>query len=96
MEGEAHGEGRERRTQPGEQGELVGFGKILLAQAHPAAAAGAGRRDSGRTGLAWAELRSSGATAPSTYEDPWGTAIRVVPGQPTSEGAGVQLKDRFS
>ncbi len=45
--------------------------------------AGAGRRDSGRTGLAWAELRSSGATAPSTYEDPWGTAIRVVPGQPS-------------
>lgn len=44
--------------------------------------AGAGQRDKGRSGLAWVEMRSSDASAPSTYEDPWGTEIRVVPGKP--------------
>lgn len=44
--------------------------------------AGAGRRDEGRAGLAWVEMRSSGATAESSREDPWGTVIRTVPGQP--------------
>lgn len=44
--------------------------------------AGAGRRDPGRSGLAWVELRSSLAEAPATCEDPWGTVIRTVPGKP--------------
>jgi len=44
--------------------------------------AGAGQRDKGRAGLAWVELRSSDAKARSSYEDPWGTEIRVVPGTP--------------
>jgi catechol 2,3-dioxygenase len=44
--------------------------------------AGAGRRDKGRSGLAWVELRSSGSQEPARYEDPWGTEIRVVPGKP--------------
>ena len=41
--------------------------------------AGAGRRDPGRSGLSWVELRSAWASAPAAYEDPWGTAIRLVP-----------------
>jgi catechol 2,3-dioxygenase len=41
--------------------------------------AGAGRREAGRTGLSWVELRSSDASAASSREDPWGTTIRVVP-----------------
>ncbi len=45
--------------------------------------AGAGQRDTGRTGLAWVEMRSSDATGDGhSYEDPWGTEIRVVPGKP--------------
>lgn len=43
---------------------------------------GAGMRDAGRTGLSWVEMRSSVAADAATYEDPWGTAIRVIPGQP--------------
>ena len=31
------------------------------------------------------ELRSSDAKAKSSYEDPWGTEIRVVPGKPPNE-----------
>lgn len=45
---------------------------------------GAGRRDEGRTGLTFVEMRSALAQAPSSYEDPWGTVIRTVPGQPGS------------
>jgi len=44
--------------------------------------AGAGRRDPSRTGLNWVEMRSSTASEASGLEDPWGTVIRVVPGQP--------------
>ncbi len=44
--------------------------------------AGAGQRDRGRTGLDWVELRSSQAPEAASYDDPWGTTIRVVPGQP--------------
>lgn len=44
--------------------------------------AGAGKRDAGRSGLSWVEMRSSEATTPSTYIDPWGTVIRSVPGVP--------------
>lgn len=44
--------------------------------------AGAGKRDAGRSGLSWVEMRSSEAKAPSTYVDPWGTVIRAVPGAP--------------
>jgi catechol 2,3-dioxygenase len=44
--------------------------------------AGAGSRDKGRSGLAWVEMRSSLAASPAAYEDPWGSEIRVVPGQP--------------
>jgi catechol 2,3-dioxygenase len=44
--------------------------------------AGAGKRDKGRSGLAWVELRSANADARNSYEDPWGTEIRVVPGKP--------------
>ncbi|MEQ1944259.1 VOC family protein [Mesorhizobium sp. VNQ89] len=44
--------------------------------------AGAGQRDHGRSGLDWVELRSSQAPESASYEDPWGTTIRVVPGQP--------------
>jgi catechol 2,3-dioxygenase len=44
--------------------------------------AGAGQRDKGRSGLAWVELRSSGASQATSYQDPWGTEIRVVPGKP--------------
>lgn len=43
---------------------------------------GAGKRDASRTGLAWVEMRSAEAKAASTYEDPWGTVIRALPGQP--------------
>jgi catechol 2,3-dioxygenase len=46
------------------------------------ASAGAGRRDPSRTGLSWVEMRSAEATADSAREDPWGTVIRTVPGQP--------------
>ena len=41
--------------------------------------AGAGKRDNGRSGLSWVELRSERADAPASYEDPWGTVIRTVP-----------------
>lgn len=44
--------------------------------------AGAGKRDAGRSGLSWVEMRSSQAEAPSTQADPWGTVIRTVPGVP--------------
>ena len=44
--------------------------------------AGAGPRDKDRSGLAWVELRSSDAEGNASYEDPWGTQIRVVPGKP--------------
>lgn len=44
--------------------------------------AGAGKRDAGRSGLSWVEMRSSETTTPSTYIDPWGTVIRSVPGVP--------------
>ncbi len=44
--------------------------------------AGAGPRDKGRSGLSWIELRSSDAEAKALYEDPWGTEIKVLPGQP--------------
>ncbi len=44
--------------------------------------AGAGRRDAGRSGLSWVELRSAEATEPARHEDPWGTDIRVSPGKP--------------
>lgn len=44
--------------------------------------AGAGRRDPSRSGLNWVELRSATAGRPSSLEDPWGTQVRVVPGQP--------------
>ncbi len=43
---------------------------------------GAGKRDASRTGLAWVEMRSADAKAASTYEDPWGTVVRALPGQP--------------
>ncbi|WP_420797351.1 VOC family protein [Aminobacter anthyllidis] len=43
---------------------------------------GAGKRDLSRTGLAWVEMRSADAKAASSYEDPWGTVIRALPGQP--------------
>lgn len=42
----------------------------------------AGRRDPSRIGLAWVEMRSADAKSASTSEDPWGTVIRTVPGQP--------------
>lgn len=44
--------------------------------------AGAGQRDRRLSGLDWVELRSSQASEAANYQDPWGTAIRVVPGQP--------------
>ncbi len=44
--------------------------------------AGAGARDKARSGLSWVELRSSLNDESATYDDPWGTQIRVVPGQP--------------
>jgi catechol 2,3-dioxygenase len=44
--------------------------------------AGAGRRDPSRSGLSWVEMRSSTAAEATVQEDPWGTEIRVVPGQP--------------
>lgn len=40
---------------------------------------GAGRRDPGRSGLSWVEMRSSQAPAEAVKEDPWGTVIRLVP-----------------
>ncbi|MDG4875596.1 VOC family protein [Mesorhizobium sp. WSM4935] len=43
--------------------------------------AGAGRRDSSRSGLAWVEMRSDNAKAETNREDPWGTVIRTVPGK---------------
>lgn len=43
--------------------------------------AGAGRRDSSRTGLSWVEMRSDSATGETNREDPWGTIIRTVPGK---------------
>jgi catechol 2,3-dioxygenase len=44
--------------------------------------AGAGKRDQGRSGLAWVELRSSDTNESAKHDDPWGTEIRVVPGKP--------------
>ncbi len=44
--------------------------------------AGAGQRDQGRSGLSWVELRSSRMDAAQTFEDPWGTQIRLTPGMP--------------
>ena len=43
--------------------------------------AGAGRREPGRSGLSWVEMRSADATAELSREDPWGTLIRTVPGK---------------
>lgn len=43
---------------------------------------GAGRRDPGRSGITFVEMRSALASEPSTHEDPWGTVIRAVPGAP--------------
>jgi catechol 2,3-dioxygenase len=43
--------------------------------------AGAGRRDPGRSGLSWVELRSDETTNAMDYEDPWGTAVRTIPGR---------------
>lgn len=42
---------------------------------------GAGRRDPGRSGLSWVEMRSADASASTSREDPWGTVIRTVPGK---------------
>jgi catechol 2,3-dioxygenase len=44
--------------------------------------AGAGRRDASRTGLSWVEMRSAKANTASEKEDPWGTVVRTVAGQP--------------
>jgi catechol 2,3-dioxygenase len=44
--------------------------------------AGTGRREPGRAGLSWVEMRSAGASAASSREDPWGTTIRIVPARP--------------
>ena len=44
--------------------------------------AGAGKRDASRSRLSLVEMRSAEAKTPSAYEDPWGTVIRAVPGQP--------------
>ncbi|MBL8583969.1 MAG: VOC family protein [Rhizobiaceae bacterium] len=43
---------------------------------------GAGKREEGLTGLTFVEMRSALAPAPSSHDDPWGTSIRTVPGQP--------------
>jgi catechol 2,3-dioxygenase len=40
---------------------------------------GAGRRDPGRTGLSFVEMRSAKATSKEIREDPWGTVIRTIP-----------------
>lgn len=40
---------------------------------------GAGRRDAGRTGLSWVEMRSASAETISMHEDPWGTVVRTMP-----------------
>lgn len=40
--------------------------------------AGAGKRDPGRAGLAFVELRAKVATDGKTQEDPWGTVVRMV------------------
>ena len=42
----------------------------------------AGRRDPSLTGLAWVEMRSASADKADSREDPWGTVIRTLPGQP--------------
>ena len=44
--------------------------------------AGAGMRDTGRSGLAWVQMRSSLASETARYTDPWGTEIKLVPGVP--------------
>ncbi|MBX3582577.1 MAG: VOC family protein [Rhizobiaceae bacterium] len=44
--------------------------------------AGAGARDKGRAGLSWVELRSSLTSDAASYEDPWGTSIRIAPDKP--------------
>ena len=41
--------------------------------------AGAGMRDPGRAGLSWVEMRSSETRSERAVQDPWGTAVRVVP-----------------
>ncbi len=41
---------------------------------------GAGPRDQSRAGLSWVELNSRDAGEARELSDPWGTAIRVVPG----------------
>lgn len=43
---------------------------------------GAGKRDASLTGLAWVEMRSASAEKSDSREDPWGTVIRTLPGQP--------------
>jgi catechol 2,3-dioxygenase len=40
---------------------------------------GAGKRDADRSGLAWAEFSSAGATGERELVDPWGNVIRIVP-----------------
>lgn len=40
--------------------------------------AGAGRRDEGRSGLAWVALKVPAERAGTDCEDPWGTVIRMV------------------
>lgn len=40
--------------------------------------AGAGQRDAGRSGLAWVEMLAKDPGRVDTYQDPWGTEIRVV------------------
>ena len=45
----------------------------------PGRAAGAGRRDNDRSGLAWAEFSSADAKDEREIVDPWGNVIRIVP-----------------
>lgn len=40
--------------------------------------AGAGPRDKGRSGLSWVALKGPTEKAGQTFEDPWGTIIRMV------------------
>ena len=48
---------------------------------------GAGPRDPARSGLSWVELRSADRDTASEKKDPWGTAIRLVPGEPGQAAA---------
>lgn len=43
---------------------------------------GAQKRDPSLTGLTWVEMRSADARTEQRREDPWGTVIKTVPGQP--------------